>query len=113
MEEFNLNNKQFVLLQNSDTGEVDKETIFSYQQKGNLVTADYSGGTIIYGKIIAHLEGDQLNMLYQCYTNTNELKAGKAIALISETKEGKLTLSLDWEWLNGTKEKGESCYIEV
>lgn len=113
MEEFNLHNKQFALLQNSDTGEVNSDTIFKYQQKGNLVTADYVGGTITYGKIIAHLEGNQLQMLYQCYTNTNELKAGQAVAIISKTADEKLQLNLNWEWLNGTKEKGESCYIEV
>lgn len=78
-----------------------------------MVTADYTGGTVLYGKIIALLEGNTLNMLYQCVTTDNELKAGKAIAHISVTKESKIKLSLDWEWLGENITKGQSEYIEL
>lgn len=76
------------------------------------MTAEYSGGTIKYGKIIATLDKDTLNMLYQCVTSEYELKSGKAIAKISLTKENKILLKLDWQWLNGNKEKGVSEYLE-
>lgn len=113
MNTFDLNNKKFVLLQNSENGAVNAETIFEYKQDGNLVTADYFGGTIRYGKIIAEIEGDQLNMLYQCLTTDNQLKAGKAMAIISLTEEGKMKLTLDWEWLTNGNDKGKSEYIET
>tara|TARA_B100000809_G_C15008920_1_gene484214 strand:- start:683 stop:1024 length:342 start_codon:yes stop_codon:yes gene_type:complete len=113
MEIYNLNDKKFVLLENSENGEVDSTTIFEYQQKDDLVTAKYHGGTIKYGKIIAHIEGDELEMLYQCSTIDNQLKAGKALAKISTTEQGKIKLSLNWEWLNGNDDKGKSEYIEV
>lgn len=77
MKTFDFNNKRFVLIQNSDNGQVNTETIFNYKQDNNLVTADYFGGTIKYGKIIAELKEDQLNMLYQCFTTDNQLKAVK------------------------------------
>lgn len=112
MNEYDLNNKTFLLVENSENGKVNSETIFEYKQKGNLVTADYSGGSILYGKILAFLEGNYLNMLYQCITNDNELKAGKAIAQISITNNGKIKLELNWEWLGDKKEKGNSVYIE-
>jgi len=112
MKNYNLNNKKFVLLKNSTNGEVDTETVFKYQQKENLVTAEYYGGTIKYGKIIALLKGDKLEMLYQCLTTDNELKAGKALAKIT-TKNGKIKLTLEWEWLNKKGEKGQSEYIEI
>lgn len=113
MNTYNLNNKKFVIIKNSDNGEVDNETIFEYQQKGNLVTADYYGGTIKYGKLIGYIEGDELDILYQCATTANELKAGKAIAKISTVK-GKIKLSLHWEWLNNKNDdKGKSEYIEI
>ncbi len=109
---FNFNNKTFSLIENSENGKVNSETIFKYKQKGNLVTADYCGGTIKYGKIIAHLEDDTLDMLYQCITTENELKAGKAVAQISLTKERKIKLALNWEWLGNKNEGGVSEYIE-
>jgi hypothetical protein len=113
MKTYNLDNKKFALIENSNNGEVDATTVFEYQQKENLVTAKYYGGTIKYGKIIALIKGDELNMLYQCATTDNELKAGKAIAKISTTEKGKIKLSLNWEWLNGNNDKGTSEYIEI
>ncbi|KAA1248089.1 hypothetical protein [Aquimarina sp. RZ0] len=112
MIEIDLNNKKFFLIKNSENGKVDSDTVFEYQQDGNLVTADYYGGTIKYGKIIAHLKDDILIMMYQCITNENELKAGKAIAKITFTKNNKIKLSLNWEWLHEKNKKGTSEYIE-
>jgi hypothetical protein len=113
MKNFNFNNKKFALLENSENGAVDNTTIFEYKQEGNLVTADYYGGAITYGKIIAHLNKDELNMLYQCITEDNQLKAGRAIAKISKNKLGKIKLSLNWEWLGENSDKGKSEYIEL
>ena len=79
MKTLNFNNKKFALLENSTNGKVDTDTIFIYKQKGNLVTADYHGGSIKYGKIIALLNKDKLDMLYQCLTTDNQLKAVKPL----------------------------------
>ena len=112
MNKFNFNNKSFYLVENSKSGKVNSDTVFNYQQKENIVTADYYGGTIKYGKIIATLDNDILHMLYQCVTSENELKAGKAVAKVSFTNNGKISLKLNWQWLNGRKENGVSEYIE-
>lgn len=109
--EINFNNKVFKLVQNSDQGSVSNQTKFVYKQEGNLVTADYYGGEIRYGKIIAELKNEKLYMMYQCMTITNELKAGKAIADITFNTKGKIILKLNWEWLT-SQEKGISEYIE-
>lgn len=111
MKKFNFHNKAFSLINNSKNGESSNQTLFKYQQNDDLVTADYYGGNIRYGKIIAQLKGTQLLMLYQCLTTNNELKAGKATANISINNEGKILLHLNWEWLE-KNEKGTSIYIE-
>lgn len=112
MPKINFHNKTFLLLENSAKGTVNADTVFRYQQTGNIVTADYEGGTIQYGKIIAVLKGDQLDMLYQCITTENELKAGKALADIEFTDEDKIKLKLNWQWLGEEKEHGISEYLE-
>lgn len=112
MNEINFNNKTFSLVENSEKGKANAETIFEYKQNGDLVTADYYGGNIRYGKIIAVLKGMQLSMLYQCLTSTNELIAGKAIAEISVTDDKRIKLKLNWEWFDNMNEKGVSEYIE-
>ncbi|TXG36555.1 hypothetical protein [Seonamhaeicola maritimus] len=112
MTKFNINNKIFSLVENSENGEVNSETLFRYKQEKTLITADYNGGTIKYGKIIGYLEKDEINMLYQCLTVDNELKAGKAVAKISLDKNNKIKLKLNWVWLNDKSGKGTSEYIE-
>ncbi|MFK7811611.1 MAG: hypothetical protein AB8B59_03900 [Maribacter sp.] len=112
MSEINFSNKSFSLVENSINGSVTSNTIFEFQQEGNLVTADYHGGDIKYGKIIAQLKNDTLHMLYQCLTEEDELKAGKAIAQVSLNEKNKIKLMLDWEWLGEAKQKGNSEYIE-
>ena len=52
MSQINLNNKTFVLLKNSENEEVNSETLFDYKQEDTLVTAKYSGGTIIKSALI-------------------------------------------------------------
>lgn len=113
MNDINFNNKTFALVENSQKGKVNHETVFKYKQEGDLVTADYYGGTIRYGKIIAKLKEEKLLMLYQCLTAENELKAGKGIAKVSFTNTGKLKLELDWEWITDIKENGKSTFIEI
>ncbi len=105
------NNKVFKLVQNSDHGSASDQTKFIYKQDGNLVTADYYGGEVRYGKIIAELKNEKLHMIYQCMTTTNELKTGKALADITLDDKGKIKLKLNWEWLT-SQEKGVSEYIE-
>lgn len=112
MKAIDFNNKIFSLVTNTDNGKVTAETIFEYKQEGDMVTANYYGGTIRYGKIIAILQNRQLNMLYQCLTTSNELKAGKAMADISFTENGKMKLNLNWEWLGSKNDKGVSEYLE-
>ena len=109
---YNFNNKTFHLLQNSEKGEVDKSTTFHYAQEGDIISAEYRGGIIRCGKIIALIQEDQLDMLYQCITIDNELKAGKAKADISLNSIVKIILRLNWKWLNDNDESGESLYIE-
>lgn len=112
MKNVNFNNKKFFLVENSENGTVNSETVFEYKQEGNLVTAIYYGGNITNGNIIAVLKDNQLEMLYHCLTIENQLKAGKAIADISITKNNKIKLSLNWQWLNDDQNKGVSEYIE-
>jgi hypothetical protein len=74
MKPLNFNNKKFALLINSTNGKVDTETISVSKQKGNLVTAEYHGRSITYGKIIALLNKDKLDMLYQCLKTDNQIR---------------------------------------
>jgi hypothetical protein len=116
MMEFSFNNKTFILLENSANGTADSATVFSYRQKGDIITACYSGGMIRHGSITGRIEGHYLQLLYQCLTTANELKAGKAVAFLSMDQNNKIRMKMNWEWLmheqNDGRHKGSSEYIE-
>ncbi|MGI9545033.1 MAG: n-acetylglutamate synthase [Cyclobacteriaceae bacterium] len=101
-------------MSNSKNGEVSIETVFHYRQEGELVSATYKGGSVMSGSIVGlWRESEQLDLLYHCLTNEGELKAGKAQALASVMDNGKIKLSLDWQWLTSDQSSGKSEYVEI
>ncbi len=112
LEDIDLGGRSFELVQNSKNGLVDDETVFYYKQEGDLVTAEYFGGKVKYGKIIAKKDGNELDMRYQCLTTAGELKAGRALAQIVLDEEERIVLQLHWQWLDDSKQKGYSEYRE-
>lgn len=109
----NLDNKKFVTSENK-SGLSSAETIFHYSQNGTTITATYKGGSILEGLIIGkQIQHSKIELLYQCLTTEGELKAGKSKGTISETKNGKLKLEMDWNWLNGDLSGGKSEYLEI
>ena len=44
--------RRFIPKMNSENGEVNEQTIFTYHQKGKLLWAEYSGGNILKGFLI-------------------------------------------------------------
>ena len=114
MEKITLNNKKFTVVNNSKDGKVSNDTTFHFRHKGKVVTAGYQGGEIKHGKIIAKMTSDEeMEMLYQCLTTDDELKAGKATAKLELDAEGLIRMKLNWEWMDDSKQKGTSEYIEV
>ena len=114
MSRVNFNNRKFIPFENSDHGTVTDKTVFEYAQEGDLVTANYSGETVISGKIIAkQLKNGDLEMLYHCLTDENELKAGKAYARVSVLENDRVRMDLNWQWLTGDGASGKSVYLEV
>ena len=55
---FNFDGKIFVSIANTENGEVGDGTLFHYHQDGNIVTAEYEGGSIVKGHLIAKVLGD-------------------------------------------------------
>jgi len=112
--EYNLEGKKFKSVSNTDNGEVGDETVFTYHQDGIHVWAEYSGGVIIKGSLVAikNSEG-KLNMHYHHINNKHEIMVGRCISTPTLTSQGKLMFTEKWQWLNGDCSSGESAIIEV
>ncbi len=114
MTKISYNDKRFITISNSDTGEVSGETIFHYHQKENFVWAEYSGGEIIFGNLIAICDRDGcLDMRYQHLNGKDELMTGKCKSTREILSDGRIRLHEKWEWTSGDYSKGDSIIEEI
>lgn len=81
---FNYQGKTFRPVVNAANGEVTDATSFHDEQSGDIVTAAYAGGSIVYGHLIALVEAD-----------------------------GRLRLHETWQWISGDQSQGTSTIEEV
>jgi hypothetical protein len=110
----NLDGKTFRSVSNSGSGEVTAETLFHYRQRGDIVTADYSGGQIVAGHLIAKVLADgQLDMRYHHLNDRGELMLGTCRSTPEWLPDGRLRFRERWQWLSGDRSSGESEIEEL
>lgn len=110
----NYNNRKFASIQNSATGEVSAETVFHYHQDGNVVWAEYAGGEIIRGTLIATCDANGvLDMRYQHINRRGELMTGKCFSTPEILSDGRIRLHEKWQWTSGDMSSGESVIEEL
>ena len=110
----NYNNKKFRPVQNSVNGETSAETIFEYQQEGNILTSAYRGGKIVTGHLIGLVAEDgAITMRYHQVNDKGELMTGKCNSTPELMENGKIRLHESWQWTSGDQSKGQSILEEV
>ena len=111
---YDLEGKIFTSLSNSDNGEVGSDTLFYYHQEGNLVWADYEGGSIVKGHLIAKmLEDGRLEMNYHHLNGAGGIMLGKCLSTPQLLADGRLKFQEQWQWLSGDQSSGYSEIIEI
>lgn len=107
------NDKIFRPVVNSENGETSNETVFTYKQKGNILTSEYSGGKIKIGHLIGLVdEKGNINMHYHQVNNKGEMMTGICKSRPEILKNGKIRLHESWEWTSGDNSKGTSIIEE-
>lgn len=110
----NYDNRSFRSISNSETGEVGGETLFRYHQEDNIVWAEYSGGEIVRGTLIAKvLPDDSLEMRYQHINRWGELMTGVCKSIPERLTDGRIRLYETWQWTSGDQSSGESVIEEI
>jgi len=110
-EKFSVEDRFFTVYENSESGEVSDQTIFSYHQKGNVIWAEYSGGSIVKGFLLGTMDEDHnLHFTYEHINNDGEKKSG-ACDSTPRYENGKLRFYESWKWTDG--EEGTSIIEEI
>ena len=110
-EPFSVDGRLFTAVENSESGEVSDQTIFCYHQKGNVIWAEYSGGSVVKGFLVGTMDEKQcLHFTYQHINTAGELKAGSCNSEPQE-ENGRLRFYEKWQWTTG--EAGNSIIEEI
>lgn len=114
MSKINYDNRYFASIENSASGEVSTETVFHYHQTDDLVWAEYKGGEIVFGSLIAKVDDDgNLDMRYQHLNTKGELMTGKCFSTPEVLTDGRIRLNEKWQWTCGDFSSGESVIEEI
>jgi hypothetical protein len=110
----NYHNKKFRPVSNTENGETSEETLFHYQQEGNILTCSYSGGQIVSGQLIGLVDPDgNIDMRYQQVNQKGELMTGICKSVPEILSDGRICLHESWQWTSGDCSKGNSVLEEV
>ncbi len=108
------NNKRFRSIENTENGEVTGDTIFHYWQEGTVVWANYKGGNITFGNLIATADRNgKLNMHYHHINSEGAMQTGVCKSTPEILQDGRIRLHESWEWTSGDLSKGESVIEEI
>jgi hypothetical protein len=111
---YNLEGKTFRSVTNTENGEVSGDTVFYYRQDGDVVSAEYRGGTIVAGHLIAKvLTSGELDMRYHHLNVHGEFMLGKCSSTPEVLPDGRLKFKESWQWLSGDLSRGYSEIEEV
>ena len=110
----NYDGRRFRSVENSETGEVGPETVFSYAQDGDVVCATYEGGAVRSGVLISTADEDgNLDVRYAHVNVSGELMTGECRSTPEVLSDGRLRLHEEWRWTSGDGSSGRSVVEEI
>ena len=111
---YNLEGKIFRSIANTENGEVTEDTLFHYHQNGDVVSAEYEGGAILKGHLLAKvMSDDRLDMRYHHVNTSGKLMTGRCISTPEFMTDGRLKFKEEWQWLSGDLSSGYSEVEEI
>jgi hypothetical protein len=114
LRKINYDGKIFRTIVNTENGEVSKETIFYYHQMNCKVWAEYSGGDIVHGHLVAIADDSgNLVMSYHHINKDNEIMTGRCHSRPELLDDGRLRMHEEWEWTCKDRSKGYSVIEEI
>jgi hypothetical protein len=109
------NNKTFRVIRNDGPdAEVTTDTVFHFRQQEcdgqTIVHADYSGGSVVFGKLLGLLEGNTMRHSYVQLNRKGEFHRGQSTDEVRITPAGKIQLIDSWKW--ETRDGSGICIME-
>lgn len=111
---FNYDGRVFRTVANAESGEVTADTLFHYHQDGDLVWAEYAGGGVRKGQLLAVADDQgRLDMRYQHVNGAGELMTGVCRSTPEVLPDGRYRVHEEWRWTCGALDSGSSVIEQV
>jgi hypothetical protein len=82
----------------AEGGVVNAQTIFSFRQRGSVVSAEYQGGGIEQGHLVGLVTGACLEFRYAQIDSTGRLDGGHSKCELTRTPDGRVRIVEHFEW---------------
>lgn len=106
-----LDNRTLVGVANTDAGEVSEETRFEFEQAGERIYAQYSGGDILDGHLVGTFDGSEWDIRYSQINSAHETASGHSVGTVELLADGRVRVEDEWEW-ESQEGAGESVLEE-
>ena len=105
--------RRFRAVSNTPNGDSSEATTFEYRQRGDVVWATYSGGTVKFGTLVAAvLPDNSLDMRYQHLDTSGTFKTGRCRSHLEVLPDGRYRLYEEWQWSSPETTSGRSVVEE-
>lgn len=79
-------------------GVINAETIFQFEQEGELITAEYAGGGVKMGYLIGKMVGGKFEFQYTQMDQSGRLDGGHSLCDLEQTEDGRIRIIEHFEW---------------
>ncbi|MEA5387537.1 hypothetical protein VB779_11135 [Haloarculaceae archaeon H-GB11] len=98
--QISLHERTLRAVENAD-GEVGTETLWHFQQVGDMITAEYEDQNIADGHLMGVFDGDTWDARYYQVTEDGETVTGRSEGTVEELPDGRLVVEEHWESTDG------------
>ncbi len=108
----NLDGVRMKVVKTAESGVVDRETVFTFRQADDLVSAHYAGGGVALGYLVGRIDGDRLVFRYCQADLSSGLDGGRSDCRLERLDDGRLRLIERFEWTSRAG-AGENVFEQV
>jgi hypothetical protein len=108
-----LDKVKMTVIETAPNGVVNSDTIFTFEQTGNIVQAGYTGGKIQKGFLVGQVNDNTLTFSYCQLQTDGTLDSGLSSCELSIEKSGKIRLVEHFEWKSRPGEFGVNIFQEM
>ena len=107
-----LNGVLMQVVQNSPSSVINRDTVFLFEQRGDIVRAQYEGGHIVSGTLDGILQGDVLEFCFSQIETPSNLATGTSKCCLRR-KNGHLELVEDFTWSDEDRPSGQNIFRQI